>query len=154
MKSIIKISIILTFFYMEACAQIDTSKRDLSNQPILEFFPNQPFLVSIKKNEYVLPDSLGGKNHKGFAVLRLTIDSTGNIYQFYILKLKLIDSLENSIVDYFNADAGQEVSENTPDIVRSIHHFLASDVYNWQVQKNKGGEPEEWNYFDALIRFK
>jgi len=68
----------------------------------MDYFPGEPFILELHSKTF--PDSLGGKNVKGFIAIILKIDSKCKILKHDIAKIELIDSVDNKHIHFNMVD--------------------------------------------------
>lgn len=98
-----------------------------------------------RKNPYaILPDSLGATKVKGFAVVKIGLDTRGRIKNFRLLKLKLAGYEK---IDYF-------FRKKLTNRVERYIPFLQQYVNKLTFKKNSLVKPPDISYLSYMIRFK
>lgn len=104
-----------------------------------------PYFVIKRKTASVrLPESLGGKDTKGFAGITIVIDSLGNLQSTEMQKLKLSGRLNISY------QLGQNIKNDT---IYEYEAFLKKYVSSIKIVKTDKRKPPIFSTIIFLVRF-
>lgn len=141
---------LLVGFFEAACVgqSVNNKKRKTdTGNVIMDPIEVMPFHI-YRPNMFVrLPDSLGGKDMKGFAVLNLYINRNAIVDSFVIVKLQTSRNRQN-VIDYFKA---QPMNAS----VRRYYPFMAEYIKKEVKIKNVPNvKPDEVTLMNLIVRFK
>lgn len=104
-----------------------------------------PYFVLDRESPFiVLPNTLGGKNVMGFAGMTITLNSSGEILNIELKKLKLSGKVTLS----YQSSQGQK--NNT---VRKYEAFLKKCVSQLKIIKTDNRKPPKVNNITFIVRF-
>ena len=120
---------------------------DQTNSKSSSFIDEMPFNIKRKHMFSILPDSLGGKEISGFAVLNLKINSAGKLDGIGITKLIIKD------IDYLNTASSETVISEYPQEVFEYYGFLLDYSRGLTIVKDNTVDPQGINYLALMVRF-
>lgn len=85
----------------------DTNSVEIHDPIILA-----PYTIKNTEQSVTLPDTIGGKNLTGYVVIKLLINNHSEILETSILKLYIVDVLDNEIMRYDISDANLPIDLN------------------------------------------
>lgn len=104
-----------------------------------ESFHGAPFIG--KGPRALLPDSLGGKDLKGYVALGLRIDTSGVIHSFKVMRFWARDSISNRAIDYRGG-------AHDSSAVYRYHSWLRSYVNQVVLKRN----PRHFGFWERFFK--
>lgn len=105
----------------------------------------RPYFVINRKSAYVImPDSLGGGNTKGFAGIRLILDSKGHLIKVDFLKLKVSGKINISYQPGYAIKTAK---------VAKYEAFFKNYATKVKVVKTDKRKPPKVNTITFIVRF-
>lgn len=132
----------------------DKSNGTLSDSSIGIIDPIEPMPYSIERDTmyHSLPDSLGGKQVKGLAVLMININKYGKIQDFRIVKLTLYKN-EKEIINFWSGTSYSLAKKDYPSNVLRYYSFIKSYVDSLKITRANNIKPKQKNIIYKILRF-
>lgn len=111
-----------------------------------------PYVVERDTMYHSLPDSLGGKEVNGMAVLKLNINKDGKIQDFSIIKLSIFKN-EKEIINYWCNTCGFLPKKDYPSNVLRYYLYLKAYVDSLKITKAINIRPKQENIIYKTLRF-
>lgn len=136
----------LAIFGPASCAGQSVMTKDTGNI-IIDPVEHMPFAIQSRNTTVSLPDSLGGQQTSGLAVVHLFITRKARTDSFEIVKLST-NYNSNNVIDYYK---GKTITMD----VKRYYPFIADYLkQNIQVKKIPGSASGKTTLMSLLIRFK
>ena len=130
--------------------EVEKDSTIIPSDTIIDYFPSKP--PHIKKHpDNNLPDSLGGKSVKGFAVIRAQMDARGKIIIFKIVKFKLQDERDHILIDYL--DLSKKNTIKYPENISKYKSWISRYVESIEFEINENSKFEDINSIIFMIQF-
>lgn len=144
---------LLISFVSFSCKERDSKperlKKDSYNL-ITDSFSYPPFEI-VEKPPAIIPDSLGGNNLEGSVLLIVYLDSSGTIFKYDILKMKVLDNNGIVKIDYYNAEYPFNEEYKYPDDVLTYMNWINNYLHSIVFKRNKKVKPLKINKFKLMI---
>lgn len=109
-----------------------------------------PYFIERNKINISLPDSLGGSKINGFSVIKIYINSSGVPKDFDIMKMNLINTDGQAVINYFNESA---TNKAYPSEVLPYLPLLKDYVDQIEIRKNPYIDSTYESEVSFMIRF-
>lgn len=113
-------------------------------QTIIDPVENSYFIIRRKSPSVILPIDFGGGSVKGFAGMKITLNSSGKLLNSELIKLKLSGAINLSY---------QMGREQKNDTIRHYEAFLKKCVSQIKIVKTDNRKPPKVNTITFLLRF-
>jgi hypothetical protein len=152
MKRFMWLLALITFTYQHCQGQTNKELTDTANHT---FLPSPVPYTFERNNMYVsLPDSLGGKHIKGFAVMEAIINDKGTVQDCNIMKLIVERKTGKQEINYFFGKNDVYNKTSYPKEVERYRPFLLHYLQNLKIVMDPHVKPDEINKFTLMVRFK
>lgn len=155
----ISILFCFTFFCCQSCKE--QNRENLStvepNNDAVRYASVQNLMpYSFERGDMYtsLPDSLGGDEIKGFAVLEAIIDEKAHINEVNIMKISVSQKDSASVVDYYYGKNDSYDKTTYPEEVKRYYPFLKNYLNSLKIKMNPGVAPDKRNKLVIMVRFK
>ena len=146
-------SCIILFGYTSCGGQDKNDGKIDNTEEYTDVTSPSPFEFKRDNMLVLLPDSLGGSNVTGFAVLEVSISNEAHIEDYNIMKLVVNRANKTPIIDYYYGKGNIYDEVFYPNEVKKYYPFFGDYLKSLHLSKNPGIKAEKINKTTIMVRF-